>query len=412
MTRPLLPRADGATTPERRALQDALAWPIALTLLVGAAIVFFLPRVVPPQFLTVAVGAVFALVTIALVVILSALVERWLRRHAHDLALQAERQVQTLGVAGLPTATGDSALVPLASAYADAGARAALTSAERETGELLARLGVDAARSIEGVMLQLRASVWQAGGSAAVAALGTTAAGPASALTPPDGTPPDGTPPDDTTAAVLDLLDTLTQCTDALRRVTAAVPVAQEPVDVVQVVRDAVAARGTFDGTGAVRLILDTDCGMVRVDAVRIREHLHDLLRLAHHASAPSATVTVHVSRIFRASIEDAPVRRTGDSPLTIVPRTSGDDLRTWVLRAQPGAEVLSVIVTDAGEPLATDGALRPFDPFAVARPGDPCGIALATIRRTVSAARGTIWIASSREGGSAVHMLLPIVVS
>jgi membrane protein implicated in regulation of membrane protease activity len=144
VTRPLLPRANSATTPERRALQDALAWPIALTLLVGAAIVFFLPRVVPPQFLTVAVGAVFALVTIALVVILSALVERWLRRHAHDLAVQAERQVQTVGIAGLPTATGDSALVPLASAYADAGARAALTSAERETGELLARLGVDA----------------------------------------------------------------------------------------------------------------------------------------------------------------------------------------------------------------------------------------------------------------------------
>ena len=36
MTRPLPPRAAGTkTTPERRALQDVLAWPIALTLLVA-----------------------------------------------------------------------------------------------------------------------------------------------------------------------------------------------------------------------------------------------------------------------------------------------------------------------------------------------------------------------------------------
>jgi len=190
------------------------------------------------------------------------------------------------------------------------------------------------------------------------------------------------------------------------------VPAAREPVDVVRVVQDAVA--GAVDGAsaGAVRLILDTDCGMVLIDAGRIREHLSELLRLAQHASAPSATVTVHVSRIFRTSIEEAPVRRTGDSPLTIVPRASGDALRTWVLRAQPGAEVLSVIVSDAAKPLATDPGQRAFDPFAVARPGDPLGITLATIRRTVSAARGTIWLAGSREGGTAVHMLLPIAVS
>lgn len=387
-----------------------------LTLLVGAAIVFFLPRVVPPQFLTVAVGAVFALVTIMLVAILSALVERWLRRHAKDLARQAERQVQTLGVAGLPTATGDSALVPLASAYADAGARAALTSAERETGDLLARLGVDVAESIERVTSPLRAWVRMGADHVDRNEFGMLAMrDQTSVVTTAFSTvarPASSTASDGATGRVVDLLDALTECTDALRRVTAAVPDAQEPVDIVHVVRDAVAAAGTVDGARVVRLIVDTDSAMVRIDAVRIRDDLRDLLRLAHHASALSASVTVHVSRIFRTNIEEAPVRRTGDSPLTIVPRTSGDELRTWVLRAQPGAEVLSVIVTDAGEPPTTNVGQRAFDPFAIARPGDPFGIALATIRRTVSAARGTIWLAGSREGGTAVHLLLPIVVN
>jgi len=314
VTRPLPPRADSATTtPERRALQDALAWPIALTLLAAAAIVFFLPHVVPPPFLTLAVGAVFALVTIVLVVILSLQVERWLRRHASELAMEAERQVQTLGVAGLPTATGDSALVPLASAYADAGARAALAAAERETGELLARLGVDAAESIGRVTSQLRASVRNAaGGTVGLRSLrGTASAGTASAGTTPDGAAGD----------VTDLLVGLTEWTDALRRVTTAVPTAPEPVDVVRVVRDAVAAASKLGDAGAVRMILDTDCGIVLIDGPRIHEHLRELVRLAQQASAPSATVTVHVSRIFRTSIEDAPVRRTGDSPLTILPR-------------------------------------------------------------------------------------------
>ena len=400
MTRPLPPRADRATaTPERRALQDALAWPIAITLLVGAAIVFVLPRVVPPRFITLAVGAVFALVTISLVSVLSRLVERWLRRHAAALATVAEQQVQLVGVAGLPTATGDGALIPLASAYADAGARAALDSAAREMSELLARLGDDAATAI-GRAAAVVSSVQRSGSAADVLASARDVA----AVSVHDASSAHVT----TTTAT----NAIMACADALRRVTAAVPDPREPVDVVHVVRDAVHAAMTSNDTGTVHLTLDTDRGMVLIDEARLRDHVRDLLHLAREASAPGATVTVHVSRIFRTSIEEAPVRRMGDSPLTIVPRAAADALRAWVLRAQPGAEVLSVIVTDAGTPIANVREQRAFDPFAITRPGDPLGVTLATIRRTVSAARGTIWIAGSREGGTAVHMLLPIAVT
>jgi signal transduction histidine kinase len=70
---------------------------------------------------------------------------------------------------------------------------------------------------------------------------------------------------------------------------------------------------------------------------------------------------------------------------------------------------VLSVIVTDGGSAPTVEEQQRAFDAFATARPGDPYGVTLATVRRTVAAARGTIWVDASREGGTAVHLLLPI---
>jgi C4-dicarboxylate-specific signal transduction histidine kinase len=81
-------------------------------------------------------------------------------------------------------------------------------------------------------------------------------------------------------------------------------------------------------------------------------------------------------------------------------------------MRSQPGAEVFSIIISDAGSAPSIDAQQRAFDPFAAARPGDPLGVTLATVRRTVAAARGTIWIDAAREGGSAIHLLLPIAAS
>jgi len=146
----------------------------------------------------------------------------------------------------------------------------------------------------------------------------------------------------------------------------------------------------------------------VLAERERLRQHLHELIDLARHASPPESDVRVHVSRAFRSNLEDTPVRRTGDSRLTIVPRASADALRAWVQRAQPGAEVLSIVISDAGRTLSPDELRRAVDAFAVARPGDRLGVTLATIRRTIIDAGGLLWVDGAREGGTSVHVLLP----
>ena len=376
------PRVERATRtpPERRALQDALAWPIASSLLVGAALVFILPRIVPARFLALAVGGVFAVVTISLVGILAWVVERWLKRHAFAMAQNAEAQVQALGVAGLPAANADSALIPVASAFADAGARAALSTAEREMNESLAQLGSDAAAATQRAADAVRVAI---DNSASNGAMGVARAA----------------------------LRTVDECAIALRHVTAAVPVAVSPVDVVALIPDAL-SQLPHEARARVSKVVAADRGTVLVEPTRFTAHLRELLELALHASPPDGVVTLHVSRLFRANIEETPVRRTGDSRLTIVPRSWDDSLRTWVQRDQPGAEVLSIVITDAGPPPTSDGQQRAFDAFAFPRPNDALGVTLATVRRTIAAAKGTIFLETSREGGTAVHLLLPIVAT
>jgi signal transduction histidine kinase len=376
------PRADRATRtpPERRALQDALAWPIAGVLLIGAALVFMLPRFVPSRFLALAIGGVFASVTISLVGVLAWVVERWLKRHAASLATEAETRVTTLGVVGLPSATGDSLLIPLASAFTDAGARAALRTAERESNELLSQLGGDAA-----------AVVQRAAGTVRDALDAST-------------------PAELRISGARDALRSVDAFALALRHVTAPVPVATDAVDIVALIPGILAQLPERADRARVTSAIDADRGVVRVDRDRISQQLRDALLLARESSPADGVVTIHVSRMFRTQVEETPVRRTGDSRLTIVPRATGDALRSWVQRAQPGAEVLSIVITDRGAAPTAEAQLRAFDAFAMPRESDPFAVTLAGLRRTVTAAKGTIWIDGAREGGSAIHVLLPIV--
>lgn len=371
-------RATRIAAPERRSLQDALAWPIALMLLAGGTAVFLLPRFVPSRFLAIAVGATLAAVTVALVALLTIVVEQWLRREVEIQSRSASEHVEAVGVDALGATVPATAMMPLAAAYADAGARAARRSAAREHDQMLARIGTDAADFTDRAIAAANEALHTAPANASV-----------------------------TAARVA--LSAVADCTTALRRVTAPIPAGTTPVDLVDEIRSLAAMPGSDGSRTRVTATLDTEGAPVVIDRDLIRTQLYELLDLARQASPDAAEVTIHVSRVFRASLEETPVRRNGDSRLTIVPRASGDAVRAWVRRVRPGPEILSIVIGDAGAAPTSDEAQRALDPFAVPRRGDRFGIALAMLRRTVIDANGTMWLDGAREGGMAVHLLLPL---
>ena len=163
-------------------------------------------------------------------------------------------------------------------------------------------------------------------------------------------------------------------------------------------------------GDTALTVRHDEATAPVRLHGPSFTRALDGALRAAIADSAPAAA-SLHVVRMRRAAYEEEPVRRTGDSPRTIVPRMPQAVVREWVVATQPPAELLCVVIADATHALDPVDRARALDPFGVERRADPLGLALAELRRVVQASRGCIWLDDAREGGTAVHVLLPIAV-
>ncbi len=163
-------------------------------------------------------------------------------------------------------------------------------------------------------------------------------------------------------------------------------------------------------GDAALTVRHDDATAPVRLHRASFARALAGALRAAVADSAPAAA-SLHIVRMRRAAYEEEPVRRTGDSPRTIVPRMPQAVVREWVVATQPPAELLCVVIADATHALDPVDRARALDPFGVERRADPLGLALAELRRVVQASRGCIWLDDAREGGTAVHLLLPIAV-
>jgi signal transduction histidine kinase len=119
--------------------------------------------------------------------------------------------------------------------------------------------------------------------------------------------------------------------------------------------------------------------------------------------------VTVLVPR-DRATVGGA--RRATDPPRTIIPRRTDERIREWVDRVRPPAEVVKVIVADAGPGVPEADAERIFDPFFTTKePGRGTGLGLAIVARVVDSLQGVVWVERAREGGAAFHMLFPQAV-
>ncbi|MCU0619730.1 MAG: hypothetical protein MUF40_07540 [Gemmatimonadaceae bacterium] len=164
-------------------------------------------------------------------------------------------------------------------------------------------------------------------------------------------------------------------------------------------------------GGAALSVRTDGATAPVRLHLTSFIRALDGAVRAAIADSAP-ASASLHVVRMRRAAYEEEPVRRTDDSPRTIVPRIPQGVVREWVAATQPPAELLCIVVADAAHALDPVDRARALDPFGVERRADPLGLALADLRRVVQASRGCIWLDDAREGGTAVHVLLPIAIA
>jgi two-component system, NtrC family, sensor kinase len=106
-------------------------------------------------------------------------------------------------------------------------------------------------------------------------------------------------------------------------------------------------------------------------------------------------------------------VRRATDPEAVAVPRRTDQRIAEWLERVRPPAEVVKVIVADAGPGVPEEDAERIFDPFFTTKePGKGTGLGLAIVSRVVETLQGVVWVERAREGGAAFHLLFPAAAS
>jgi signal transduction histidine kinase len=97
---------------------------------------------------------------------------------------------------------------------------------------------------------------------------------------------------------------------------------------------------------------------------------------------------------------------------MTIRPRRAIARVSDWLDRVRPPAEVVTVIVADAGRGIAEEDRERIFEPFYTTKaPGHGTGLGLAIAASIVDSLQGAIWVERAREGGAAFHMIFPVAV-
>jgi signal transduction histidine kinase len=132
----------------------------------------------------------------------------------------------------------------------------------------------------------------------------------------------------------------------------------------------------------------------------------------AADATPAGGRIAICSRRFPRAALEDGAVRRDTDPPLTIRPRTEIPRVRDWLQRVRPPAEVVNVVVADAGPGVPRELADRIFEPFFTTKgSGRGTGLGLTVAAALIESLKGTIWVDRAREGGAAFHLLFPVAV-
>ncbi|HVE77920.1 MAG TPA: ATP-binding protein [Gemmatimonadaceae bacterium] len=193
------------------------------------------------------------------------------------------------------------------------------------------------------------------------------------------------------------------------RRVTPA------PLDVNVAVEEALSL---LDDQGVLKRI-EVTCAL-DPDSPRIFGERHDLVQVfvnlflnAADAMNGEGRLTIHTRRFARETLEQAPPRRAGDPPRTVVPRPRHPRVAAWLAAAPRPPEVVKVVVADAGPGIPPAHEERVFEPFYTTKePGKGTGLGLAIVARTVENLGGAVWVSRAREGGAAFHLLFPLAAA
>lgn len=191
-------------------------------------------------------------------------------------------------------------------------------------------------------------------------------------------------------------------------------PATPTPVDVRDAARSAVellAAQGTLRRVH-VELRLGEQPLVVHGQRHDLEQLFVNLLLNAVDAMSGNGTVTVAAERLWRGALARPSVRRelAGESGAIEHPPSTRAQL--W-LAGNDADEVAKVVVADSGPGIPTELAERVFDPFFTTKePGRGTGLGLAIVARIVDNFHGTVWATRAREGGAALHVLLPLALA
>lgn len=191
-------------------------------------------------------------------------------------------------------------------------------------------------------------------------------------------------------------------------------PATPTPVDVREAIRGAtelLAAQGVLR-----RVELDLRLGD---GALVVHGQRHDLEQLfvnlllnAVDAMAGEGRVAISADRIWRGALARPSVRRELAGSDDAIDHPPSARARLW-LEGNGAEEIAKIVVADSGPGIPAELAERVFDPFFTTKePGKGTGLGLAIVARIVDNFRGTVWVTRAREGGAAVHVLLPLAMA
>lgn len=187
------------------------------------------------------------------------------------------------------------------------------------------------------------------------------------------------------------------------------------PIDVNDTLRRVVDRLSAGGMLRRVSLIMElaNEGPFVHGEALDLEEVFVSLLRNAADAVAQTGVVAIRTTCMPSETLEAGATRRASDSRLTLVPHPPGPRVKRWLGGEGGPSWVVKIVVADSGPGVPEELRERIFDPLPEAggadAAGPAAGSALATVARIVESLGGIAWVGRAREGGAAVHVLLPL---